>query len=129
MSRKRSAMPSLLNAQPAVKKQHDEATQDRVASRHLREQACRDKITEANATNSPLLRLPAELRNMIYAYVFGDNKWTFTGWNARKNSAKESDLALLLTSRQLHKKTALLSYMLGRFYFRMMFMGIEAGEV
>jgi len=58
---------------------------------------------------------------MIYTYVFGDNKWVFTGWTpaAPKNSAKESDLALLFTSRQLHTETALLPYKLGRFHFRM----------
>ena len=66
---------------------------------------------------------------MIYTYVFGDNKWTFVGWSTPKNSAKENDLALLLTSRQLHTETALLPYMLGRFHFRMMYMGVEAGEV
>jgi len=66
---------------------------------------------------------------MIYSYIFGDNKWTFTGWTTPRNSAKESDLALLLTSRQLHTETALLPYMLGRFHFRLMYMGVEAGEI
>ncbi|KAJ8112142.1 hypothetical protein OPT61_g5424 [Boeremia exigua] len=30
----------------------------------------RESMTLQNATNSPLLRLPSELRNMIFAYVF-----------------------------------------------------------
>ncbi|KAI4920429.1 hypothetical protein J4E85_009196 [Alternaria conjuncta] len=86
-------MPSRLNGQPPAKKRRFEGAEERAAIRRLRERAPRDKITEANATNSPLLRLPGELRNIIYAYVFGDNKWTFTGWTTPRNSAKENDLA------------------------------------
>ncbi|KAI4676677.1 uncharacterized protein J4E84_009512 [Alternaria hordeiaustralica] len=123
-------MPSPLDDQSTSKEKRDESAHDGAATRDLREQARREEITEANATSSPLLRLPAELRNTIYTYVFGDNKWIFADWDRMRgsNSFKKSNLGLLLTSRQLHEETALLPYMLGRFVFRNTFGGIEMGD-
>ncbi|RYN45912.1 hypothetical protein AA0118_g12718 [Alternaria tenuissima] len=37
-----------------------------------RDLAQREEITKRNAIESPLLRLPPEIRNGIYAYVFGN---------------------------------------------------------
>lgn len=67
---------------------------------------------------------------MIYTYVFSGNKWAFKNWTpaARRNSAKENDLGLLFTCRQLHTETALLPYTLGRFTFRMIYVIQEQGE-
>ncbi|KAF2127147.1 hypothetical protein P153DRAFT_368483 [Dothidotthia symphoricarpi CBS 119687] len=36
-----------------------------------------DRITQASQLNSPLLRLPAELRNKIYEYIFYDTRVSF----------------------------------------------------
>lgn len=91
---------------------------------------CRTDIlrrSELNATNSPLLRLPAELRNTIYTYVFSYTACVFKDFNNdiifdpnQPYSFQECNLALPATSRQLYAKTALLPYKLGRFdfYFR-----------
>jgi len=35
------------------------------------------RSTARNATKSPLLRLPAELRNLIYTYAFDDTTYNF----------------------------------------------------
>jgi len=77
-----------------------------------------------NTLNSPLLRLPAELRNVIFAYVFSDNVYLFDGSNVyRKYTASttlfdENNLGVLVASRQLHAETALLPYQLAFFHFK-----------
>jgi len=84
--------------------------------------------SKSNAANSPLLRLPAEIRNLIFAYVFD-----VTGYEleladhhyARRAVLSGSGaylrtyvLRLLLVCRQVHAETALLAYELGSFIFR-----------
>jgi len=82
--------------------------------------------TSLNAVNSPLLRLPAELRNIIYDYVFVDAYLI----EQRDRGPIYVDipllcvrvpvsnvLGLLLASRQLHCETALLLYKLSTFQF------------
>ncbi|KAI0583368.1 hypothetical protein Alg130_05707 [Pyrenophora tritici-repentis] len=59
-----------------------------------------DKITSLNQTNSPLLRLPSELRNRIFDYVYTD-----AAMKPDKNA-----MALPLTCRQLNHETAILPY-------------------
>jgi len=81
-----------------------------------------------NRKRSPLLRLPAELRNMVYDYVFNDSHYRFHQFLHTDRRPDESEphcsgtfrsnnLGLLLTSRQLRKETALLPYKLGVFRF------------
>jgi len=77
-----------------------------------------------NTLNSPLLRLPAALRNAIFAYVFSDNVYLFNGPNAYRDkttsitSFDENNLGVLVASRQLHAETALLPYQLAFFHFK-----------
>ncbi|KAG9204043.1 hypothetical protein G6514_001679 [Epicoccum nigrum] len=72
---------------------------------------------------SPLLRLPPEIRNMIYEYVFGDRmicpvqSWYGTiklkcvpHTRDRHNHALEIFTALTKTCRQIHKETRLLPF-------------------
>ncbi|KAI4644833.1 uncharacterized protein J4E79_010968 [Alternaria viburni] len=81
-----------------------------------------------NAVNSPLLRLPAELRNMIYDCVFSGDSFLFDQYwfpGRRPNGVallcsgayQSHTLGLLLASRQLHDETALHPYKLGVFDF------------
>jgi len=82
----------------------------------------------ANAANSPLLRLPAELRNEIFAYVYTDAVYhpglTDYGGEPRANLRgsesylKRCEVHLSLVCRQMHAETALLPYELGSFNFR-----------
>jgi len=84
--------------------------------------------TRLNAANSPLLRLPAELRNLVYGYVFKGNRYELGGYLFTGKRPEEGNtliwrkletnaLGLLLASRQLHAETALLPYKLGVFQF------------
>jgi len=93
------------------------------------QQLIRRFSTELNAVNSPILCLPAELRNIIYDYVFESDhylfdQYFFTGMRPDgerllcSGSFLRKDLALLLTSRQLHAEAALHPYKLGFFDFR-----------
>jgi hypothetical protein len=70
-----------------------------------------------NQTNSPLLRLPAELRNRVYEYVFGDVRLILgncPGARIMTNTGHDvSALALATTSRQLYVETKLLPFVLG----------------
>ena len=96
-------------------------------TRHIRK-LIRRFSSKLNATNSPLLRLPAELRNIVYGYVFEGNRYELGGYLFTGKRPKEGNtliwrqsqtnaLDLLLASRQLHAETALLPYKLGVFQF------------
>ncbi|KAI4706343.1 hypothetical protein J4E89_009077 [Alternaria sp. Ai002NY15] len=85
--------------------------------------------TKLNAVNSPLLRLPAELRNIVYEYVFNGNSFVFDEYlftDRRPNgeallcsgAVRNHTLGLLLVSRQLYAESALYPYKLGFFDFR-----------
>ncbi|KAI4644832.1 uncharacterized protein J4E79_010967 [Alternaria viburni] len=82
-----------------------------------------DCITARNATKSPLLRLPAELRNLIYTYAFDNTTYTFFKSNRDteitpcNESLTEDSMSLLLVSRQIHAETAYLPYKLITFDF------------
>jgi hypothetical protein len=85
-----------------------------------------------NKFNSPLLRLPGELRNRIYAYIFDKQDYIFTLYNVGEYDARfhpisyrKYNLSLLATSRQIYTETALLPYKLGRFHYQF----LELAEV
>jgi hypothetical protein len=75
------------------------------------------RSTQLNATNSPLLHLPGELRNQIYGYVLGDLKLKFYLYKASFRK-KGNKLELLFTCRQVYAETALLPYTLNTFTFK-----------
>jgi hypothetical protein len=72
----------------------------------------------SNTVNSPLLQLPAEIRNLIFFHVFSGSNyelayiWSPTGQVLTSNNA---DLRQLCVCRQLHAETAMLHYKLGTF--------------
>ncbi|OCK88385.1 uncharacterized protein K441DRAFT_427519, partial [Cenococcum geophilum 1.58] len=71
---------------------------------------------ERNSNQSPLLHLPAEVRNQIYAHVLGGKLVHPT---ARRGSLerwhKLLHLGLLDTCKQTYQEAALLSYSLNTF--------------
>jgi len=77
--------------------------------------------TTLNATDSPLLRLPAELRNLIFAHVYIGTRYSldvegFLGsWNLGALDWDQSVIGLSLVCRQTHAETSLLPYELGMF--------------
>jgi hypothetical protein len=78
-----------------------------------------------NKVDSPLLRLPGELRNRIYTYNFDKQNYTITLYNVGEYDARfhpisyrKFNLSLLATSRQINTETALLPYKLGRFRYQ-----------
>ncbi|KAI4613396.1 uncharacterized protein J4E87_009863 [Alternaria ethzedia] len=87
----------------------------------------RAHITQHNATASPLLRLPAEIRNMIFAYALnhGDielkvipriiNEPSRKGCWKHRNWAGPFNISLLYACRQIYFETALLPYELNIF--------------
>ncbi|KAI4706344.1 hypothetical protein J4E89_009078 [Alternaria sp. Ai002NY15] len=80
-----------------------------------------DRITALNAANSPLLRLPAELRNMIYGNVFDYITYNlympYGDYPLCESSFQEAGMGLILVSRQVHDETAYLPYELSAFDF------------
>ncbi|KAI8939904.1 hypothetical protein NX059_003634 [Plenodomus lindquistii] len=76
-------------------------------------------ITAANASESPLLRLPAELRNAIYGYMFGD-AYFIVGFQNHTTTIvyrNKQYLALLYVCRQTYTETALLPFKLNTWVF------------
>ena len=81
--------------------------------------------TKRNAIESPLLRLPPEIRNGIYTYVFGNTRYLFRDYHFSirtpvtftPDKAEYQRLSLPLVCRQLHHETRLLPYELGTFHF------------
>lgn len=77
--------------------------------------------TELNSINSPFLRLPAEIKIMIFTHIFSGKRYIFQGRKgclvSCAGSFTQMDMSLLLVSRQAHADTALLPYKLGRIYF------------
>ncbi|KAH6502771.1 hypothetical protein HBI56_167740 [Parastagonospora nodorum] len=75
----------------------------------------RDEITQTNARNSPMLRLPAELRNQIYRYALAGGvafilpkKFRFKG-NPRTRFSKNA-FGLRCVCRQLRAETYSIFY-------------------
>ncbi|CAN9439550.1 unnamed protein product [Alternaria alternata] len=91
----------------------------------LRDPAQREDITKRNAIESPLLRLPPEIRNGIYTYVFGNTRYLFRDYHFSirtpvtftPDKVEYQRLSLPLVCRQLHHETRLLPYELGTFDF------------
>lgn len=85
--------------------------------------------TKSNS-ESPLLRLPAEIRNSIWEYALGGNirdltyfkrdRKRYTEWLIAMSSASfpEHSHALLSTCRQIYAETALLTFSTNEFRFR-----------
>ena len=82
--------------------------------------------TYLNATTSPLLRLPAEIRNMIFEYAMYQGTIDFV-WNhdSRRGIVDPENNyvtplpSLLFVSRQIHSEVAILPYKLNIFSFRL----------
>ena len=82
---------------------------------------------KSNAINSPLLRLPGEIRNMIFGWVFrgveyglANGYWPYdevVRMQIDNQSGRHTfrDFNLLRVCRQVHAETALLPYSLGSF--------------
>ncbi|KAF2707627.1 hypothetical protein K504DRAFT_383222 [Pleomassaria siparia CBS 279.74] len=74
--------------------------------------------TKKNREESPLLCLPAEIRNHIFSYALGGRMWVIL-WRSRRSSVvknrEENCLSLLQTCRQVYAETALLPFELGTF--------------
>ncbi|USP77115.1 hypothetical protein yc1106_04389 [Curvularia clavata] len=73
------------------------------------------KMARQNQQQSPLLRLPAELRNKIFAYALGGRTFRFktTGnypWYIKNVTKYKHALALLQVCRQIYAETALLPF-------------------
>jgi hypothetical protein len=75
--------------------------------------------TVLNARNSPLLRLPGELRNTIYEYVLDEGGYTFIIPHrpARAFGERKNRLAPLSVCRRIHQETVLLPLSLNEFQF------------
>lgn len=75
-------------------------------------------IAQCNAASSPLLRLPPEIRNMIYTLIIDVNIVVFTEAGlGRGRHPIQDGLALLRVCRQIHAEAALLPYALNTFVF------------
>ena len=66
--------------------------------------------------NTPLLRLPAEIRRMIWEYVFSGSVWRARGYPEGKKPLVKS-LSILQTCRQIYSETCLLPYRVGTLSF------------
>ncbi|KAJ4346281.1 beta transducin [Ascochyta clinopodiicola] len=76
-----------------------------------------DLNTPKAQTDSKLLRLPAELRNEIYAFALGGNTWSINmnQGKPRANNATPRALALLQVNRQIHAEAQLFPYLCNTF--------------
>ncbi len=72
-------------------------------------EASQPVITPQQQHDSPLLNLPGELRNKIYAYVIEDHITT-VGTERRRNRKEWKKPALFLTCRLLHDEGMSLYY-------------------
>jgi hypothetical protein len=73
-------------------------------------------IAQRNATSSPLLRLPPEIRNMIYTLILDVNT-VMVAHAGLVRSRLETSLTFLRVCRQMHAEAALLPYALNTFVF------------
>ncbi|KAF2036020.1 hypothetical protein EK21DRAFT_106853 [Setomelanomma holmii] len=67
-----------------------------------------EAITDRNARKSPLLQLPAEVKNEIYGYVIGGRDINLAGYR----TVHHPDIALLVVCRQIYQDTRLLPFAL-----------------
>ncbi|KAI8940197.1 hypothetical protein NX059_003903 [Plenodomus lindquistii] len=82
------------------------------------------KITQQNARKSPLLRLPAEIRNQIWDMVVGNNicdvrhgRWIDGAYESKSYQVSNFHASLPQTCRQIFAETSLLPYQLSDFFF------------
>lgn len=86
-------------------------------------------LTQLNMSStpnpSPLLCLPAELRNIIWALVLGGTTFSIDcearipwGVRVKNTTAQQHSLALLRTCRQIYGETCLLPFILNIFQFK-----------
>lgn len=104
---------------------HDLDTE--VTAEHIHDPATRTEITARNTKDSPLLRLPGEIRNEIYAYVYEECRGIYVfdppkppSERTKKGEIKTASTAtpkpqvrlhpLLLTCRQTHDETGLMAF-------------------
>ncbi|KAF2622683.1 hypothetical protein BU25DRAFT_494780 [Macroventuria anomochaeta] len=77
------------------------------------------KFGSNSASLSPLLRLPAELRNMVYIYTLGGNTWSINMGRGRTkpraDNAAKNALALLQVNRQIYAEAHLFPYLYNTF--------------
>jgi hypothetical protein len=76
--------------------------------------------SQQNQQQSPLLKLPGELRNRVYEYALGGTIWTVgcttaTGSYGVNYEDRTHQKSLPLTCRQLYLETILLVYSLKTF--------------
>ena len=80
-----------------------------------------DTSTKLNAVQSPFLRLPAEIRNLVYHHLFCDAVYQprFEMWNEYMHvmCPRADNRFMLRVCRQIHHETALLPYRMGIFDF------------
>ncbi|KAI4616578.1 hypothetical protein J4E80_005852 [Alternaria sp. BMP 0032] len=81
----------------------------RAADAHLAARSSHEEntnITTHNATESPLLQLPAEMRNEIYKYVLSGQVHEIL----LRPRAQQNSLGLVLVCRQIAEEAAMLQY-------------------
>ncbi|KAI4920603.1 hypothetical protein J4E85_009370 [Alternaria conjuncta] len=80
-------------------------------------QVTKAEATVANRLNSPLLRLPAELRNLIYHYALGNSTVILAAHHDRLCTYQHDTPAfpLLAVCTQIHAEAALFLYSLNTF--------------
>jgi len=66
--------------------------------------------SHSSQSTSPLLRLPGELRNKIYVYVFSGITWPLISWPYQTHTDLMTFSALPRTCRQLRAECRLLPY-------------------
>ncbi|KAH6849564.1 hypothetical protein B0T12DRAFT_486270 [Alternaria alternata] len=74
-------------------------------------------IAQRNATSSPLLRLPPEIRNMIYTLILDVNTVMVAHAGLVRSRRFEISVTLLRVCRQIHAEAALLPYAFNTFVF------------
>ncbi|CAN9136005.1 unnamed protein product [Alternaria alternata] len=72
------------------------------------------RVKSSKAPHFPFLRLPAELRNVVYNYVFSGTHHAISNSGFRLTAC---NMGLLLVSRQVHTECALLPYKLSTLSF------------
>ncbi|KAF2622721.1 hypothetical protein BU25DRAFT_204842 [Macroventuria anomochaeta] len=84
-----------------------------------------EQISETTAPKSPLVSLPAELRNIIWALVLGEKTFDIKcevripwGTTTTNLTIQKHYLSLLRTCRQIHSETRLLPFKLNIFQFK-----------
>jgi hypothetical protein len=92
--------------------------------------------TQRNATDSPLLRLPGEIRNSIYSYVFGYDTHEFArpfqGTQCLPRLVLSSGwphLDILSVCRQTQRETALLPFELSTFELELPNLNLLRGRI